>query len=83
MCHLGDRRLAVGQVLGLTDCKIECRCVTPPELTCVQYRSCEAKQENADQRGERHSHHYHYEIVQGIGLTIEVDGGAGREQSDH
>ncbi|KAK8392656.1 hypothetical protein O3P69_014824 [Scylla paramamosain] len=50
VCHLGDTRLTVGQVLGLTDCKIECRCVTPPELTCVQYRSCEAKQENADQR---------------------------------
>ncbi|XP_050720166.1 kielin/chordin-like protein isoform X3 [Eriocheir sinensis] len=50
VCRLGDRTFAVGESLGLTDCKIDCRCLTPPELTCIQYRTCEAKQEAAPKK---------------------------------
>lgn len=59
VCHLGDRRFAVGETLGLTDCKIECRCMTPPELTCIQFRSCELAQETAAERGESWMHYCH------------------------
>lgn len=52
VCRLGEWQFAVGETLGLTECKLECRCVTPPELTCIQYRSCEKAQEAAAQKGE-------------------------------
>lgn len=45
-CHLGSMSFEVGKSLKLSNCRIDCRCVTPPEFTCVQYRSCEALTEN-------------------------------------
>ncbi|ROT73970.1 pacifastin light chain precursor [Penaeus vannamei] len=40
-CHLGELTISHGSKLNINNCRIDCRCTTPPELTCVQYRSCE------------------------------------------
>lgn len=51
VCRLGDRKFAVGEALGLTDCKLDCRCVTPPELTCIQYKTCDIAAEKGEAQG--------------------------------
>ncbi|XP_071535853.1 uncharacterized protein [Panulirus ornatus] len=40
-CYLGDLYVALGSPLEINECKIDCRCITPPEITCVQHRSCD------------------------------------------
>ncbi|KAK7074374.1 hypothetical protein SK128_004623, partial [Halocaridina rubra] len=45
-CHLGSKSFNVATKLELTNRRIDCRCLTPPELTCVQYRSEEAASEH-------------------------------------
>ncbi|XP_066985461.1 kielin/chordin-like protein isoform X4 [Macrobrachium rosenbergii] len=41
-CHLGTISLEVGKSLQLSNCEIDCRCITPPEFTCTMLDNCEA-----------------------------------------
>ncbi|XP_037802320.1 kielin/chordin-like protein isoform X2 [Penaeus monodon] len=45
-CHLGELSISQGSKLNINNCRLDCRCTTPPELTCVQYRSCELAAES-------------------------------------
>ncbi|XP_042890911.1 kielin/chordin-like protein [Penaeus japonicus] len=45
-CHLGELAVSRGSKLNIDNCRLECRCITPPEITCVQYRSCELAEES-------------------------------------
>ncbi|XP_064098916.1 balbiani ring protein 3-like isoform X3 [Macrobrachium nipponense] len=44
-CHLGSISLEVGKSLQLSNCQIDCRCITPPEFTCAMLDNCEAVKE--------------------------------------
>ncbi|XP_069188444.1 uncharacterized protein [Procambarus clarkii] len=46
-CYLGSLNIALGSALNTSECNLNCRCITPPEPTCVQYRSCTLAQEAA------------------------------------
>ncbi|XP_068243609.1 uncharacterized protein [Palaemon carinicauda] len=44
-CHLGSISLEVGKSVQLSNCEIDCRCITPPEFTCVRLDTCDAVRE--------------------------------------
>lgn len=45
-CSLGQLGVNRNEVIDLDDCKLVCGCLTPPELTCNQYRSCEVARQS-------------------------------------
>ncbi|XP_042235106.1 kielin/chordin-like protein isoform X4 [Homarus americanus] len=47
-CYLGVLNIALGSTLNTSECTLDCKCITPPEVTCVQYRSCTLAQETQD-----------------------------------
>ncbi|XP_069957540.1 kielin/chordin-like protein isoform X2 [Cherax quadricarinatus] len=44
-CYLGDLSIALASPLNTSECSINCKCITPPEPTCVLYRSCTLAEE--------------------------------------
>ena len=41
VCISGNITIPVGRVIPQKNCETKCSCLTPPDVTCVQYSSCE------------------------------------------
>ncbi|XP_037802014.1 kielin/chordin-like protein [Penaeus monodon] len=46
-CRLGDLTIEIGSKVKIRGRQVICRCVTPPDLTCVRYRSRAEAQEHS------------------------------------
>ncbi|KAB7500857.1 hypothetical protein Anas_06864, partial [Armadillidium nasatum] len=47
-CSFGEKRIKYGSIVDVIgNCKVKCRCVTPPDLSCMEYDSCVEASERA------------------------------------